>query len=53
MPIQRARGAESRVRVQIVKWTAEGAVKCVFSQSILQRRTHVRSQGYVCILQRA
>ena len=36
---QRARGAESRVKIQIIKWTAEGAVKCVnFTQSILQRR---------------
>ena len=47
MPSQRARDAGMRVRLQIVKWTAEGAVKCAFAQSILQRRTPVSCRGYV------
>lgn len=35
---------------QTVKWTAEGAVKCLW-QSIQLRQIHVTNQGYVCILQ--
>ena len=37
MPLQRVRVAESRMRKQVGKWTAEGAVKWMFFQSILQR----------------
>ncbi len=36
MPIQRACDAANQVRNKC-QWTAEGAVKCVFTQSILQR----------------
>lgn len=32
MPSKRARDAESRVRLQVVKWTAEGAVKRIFPE---------------------
>jgi len=35
---------------QVVKWTAEGAVKCVCAQSILRRRAYVSCPGYVGIL---
>ena len=37
MRAQRVREGESRVEMQIVKWTAEGAVKGLLSLSILRR----------------
>ena len=30
--VQRVRGAENRVEMQVVKWTAEGMVKGVFAE---------------------
>ncbi len=38
---------------QVIKWTAEGAVKCAEAQSILQRVAYVSCRGYAGILLRA
>ncbi len=47
MRAQRVRVAESRVEMQFVKWTAEGAVKGQSSRlSILRRETYVNCRGY-------
>ena len=37
---------------QIIKWTAEGAVKCMNIQSILRREAYVSCRGYIGILQK-
>ena len=46
MPSQRALQLE-KGKKQVVKWTAEGAVKCVFAQSILQR-DDIRQLSGIC-----
>ena len=51
MRLQRVRVAESRIEMQIVKWTAEGMVKGV-EPSIPWRDAYVSCEGYVSILQR-
>ena len=57
MRAQRVREAESRIEMQVAKWTAEGAVKgrktIIRRLSILRRRTYVSCQEYVGILQSA
>ena len=49
MRAQRVREGESRVEMQIVKWTAEGAVKDIYQLSILRRRAYVSCRTYVGI----
>ena len=46
MRAQRVREGESRVEMQIVKWTAEGAVKDIYQLSILRRRAYVSCREY-------
>ena len=46
MRAQRVREGESRIEMQIVKWTAEGAVKGIFILSILRREAYVSCQRY-------
>ncbi len=53
MRAQRVREGESRVEMQIVKWTAEGAVKDIYQLSILRRRAYVSCRKYVGISQSA
>ena len=50
MPLQRACVAESQVRKQVVKWTAEGAVKCDFTKYSATLQADVICRGYVGIL---
>lgn len=52
MRAQRIREGESRVEMQIAKWTAEGAVKG-FLLSILRRRAYVSCREYAGISQSA
>ena len=53
MRAQRVREGESRVEMQIVKWTAEGAVKDIYQLSILRRRAYVSCRKYAGISQSA
>lgn len=52
MRAQRAREGESRVEMQVAKWTAEGAVKGLML-SILRRRAYVSCREYEGIPQSA
>ena len=55
MRAQRVREAESRIEMQVAKWTAEGAAKSwiYFQPSTLRRRAYVSCRRYVSILQSA
>ena len=53
MRAQRIREGESRVEMQIVKWTAEGAGKDDDQLSILRRRAYVSCRRYAGISQSA
>ena len=52
MRAQRVREGESRVEMQIVKWTAEGAGKGIYQLSILRRKAYVSCRKYAGISQR-
>ena len=53
MRAQRVREGESRVEMQIVKWTAEGAGKGIYQLSILRRKAYVSCRKYAGISQSA
>ena len=53
MRAQRVREGESRVEMQVVKWTAEGAGKGIKVSSILRREAYVSCREYAGIPQRA
>ena len=50
MRAQRVREAESRIEMQVAKWTAEGAVKCDFTKYSATLQADVICRGYVGIL---
>ena len=53
MRAQRVREAESRIEMQVAKWTAEGTVKGFENPSTLRREAYVSCRRYVSILQSA
>ena len=53
MRAQRVRGGGSRIEMQDIKWTTEGAVKGWSDPSILRRRAYVSCREYEGIPQRA
>ena len=55
MRAQRVREAESRIEMQVAKWTAEGAAKSriYFQPSTLRRRAYVSCRRYAGISQSA